>query len=184
MKEYTAYVVGRPFSTARTVWEERSDFAVRKGLHMFVQTAKNLKPADIEGFQGKVHLGLLPCGPVFFFVFKIEGFCTWSDISYWQGFIPQDERALPNESGGDMAVINMILVNADTGIVEALRSLTVSPRFTSKLHSLIAGQLATLHTTTPEAVNHAIQEAYRKYPNSDKMARACVITERAGMPRS
>lgn len=178
------FIVGEPYSKARRVWEARDDFSVQRGIHNFRLFAKGLTARDIDAFRkGNIHFGLMPAGPVFFLVYRIEGYCDWSDISYWQGFIHEDERALPDadQLPGDMALISTFLVNADTGILEAMRFFTLSANFTRVLHERICQQIAEMRPK--EEVMAAIHNALRRFPKSKAMWPYCVVQERGGMPR-
>jgi hypothetical protein len=66
----------------------------------------------------------------------------WSDcpFSYW--LVPPDYRQIPPEiKAGEMAIINIILVDADTGIVKGIRSTSLSTEFSQKLHESIQKQI-------------------------------------------
>jgi hypothetical protein len=67
----------------------------------------------------------------------------WDDVSHLPALtrtpkVPEPERTLPEATqGDDRAVLQVVLVGAEKGIVRGVRSLTLSPEFTRALQGAI-----------------------------------------------
>lgn len=103
----------------------------------------------------------------------------WSDASYSFHRVPLKEQLIPESAqANDPDLLVVILVDATTGILRALRVVTFSPPFTALLRQAIRAQAA--QPFDQPAYEQAVQTAYRRYPDTDSMVRATVIVERSG----
>jgi hypothetical protein len=168
--------VGKPYVDGITAWPNRMEYNYRAGQHELRLTLSNLKYLEIAAvrrgrceFAFMVHRGLI------FFLYRFEApsmpieAIPWSDNSYSWWRVPEEDRTIPSAVGpNDHLFINMMLINADNGIVEGLRTATFSPEFGRKLHDAIRDQASRPYD--PLAENRAVLEAYQLYPRSDLMA--------------
>jgi hypothetical protein len=80
--------------------------------------------------------------------------------------VPEPERTLPEATqGDDRAVLQVVLVDAEKGIVRGVRSLTLSPEFTRALQGAIRAQ-AEAACPRDDAYNSALQAIYRRFPST------------------
>jgi hypothetical protein len=77
------------------------------------------------------------------------------------------------------AVLEIVLVDAATGIIKALRDVSLSPEFTRALHQAIREQAEAPFDR--RAYDRALQEAYRRWPTSEAMLRDAQARTRGGV---
>lgn len=172
--------VGQPFSHERSKWEDgRIEYRFFSGNHMLQLCLGQLTPQEIKAFRkNPVRVALFIEGNVIFFIFKIEGCMDWSDQGFSIHLVHEQNRDLPSLPPGMRTPLNLVLVDADTGIVRALRMVTFSPHFSRLLHDAMRRQI---ELPFEPAVHQAvIQDVYRRYPRTADLAKAAVIIEKAG----
>lgn len=172
--------VGKPFSPERTTWDDVSfEYRFFSGNHLLQLCLGSPSPKEIAAFKtSPVRVGLYLEGNVIFLLFRIEGCMEWSDQAFSIRLVDEKDQALPPLPPGLRILLTLILVNADSGIVMAIRAVTFSPHFSRLLHMAMRHQKdsafnASAHQSTIEAV-------YRRFPNSKALAKAAVLIERAG----
>lgn len=166
------FEVGKLYHPDRTRWPECSQYNYRGGNHDFVLFWRRPSPTEVETWRkGRIEFALLVDGPVIFLFFKPEG-GQWSDAAFTWHLVPAEERQLPPpvESTETRALLQITLVDADTGIIRVLRAATLSPAFTAELHDAIRRQAET--PWDPAAYQRALDDAYRRHPHSREMAKA------------
>lgn len=172
--------VGQLYHPGRTQWPEVGEYNYRAWQHELRLFWRAPSDADIEAVRaGAIHLGLYVRQPVVWLLYRIEGACDWSDAPYSIHLVAGAERTPPDPVTAETrALLTVVLADADTGIVRALRAVSMSPRFTRALHAAIAQQLAQPF----DAAQHEAQIAatYARYSHSKQMARDATITEKAG----
>jgi hypothetical protein len=102
------------------------------------------KPIEVQAVkQGKATFGLVVKDDLIVLVFKF-GSIPWSDASYTWHRVPADERTLPKSPdelrSEERATVTVFLVDADTGILLAIRQVSLSHDFTVQLHQAIRDQ--------------------------------------------
>jgi len=135
----------------------------------------SVSPGEIQAFlNGAASFALFTEQNHLFFLFKIEGFLDWSDLAFTihlagDETIDEDEAYLP---------FNLVLVEPHTKIVKALRMVTVSPDFRSRLTDLIRKQASEPFDTM--AYYRGIGGLYDKYLTASDLLRQAVIIEQGG----
>jgi hypothetical protein len=136
------YRVGTLYNANRTRWEEGTEYNYRSNTHEIRLFFKQPKPIEVESVkQGEATFGLMVSGDVILLAFKF-GAIPWSDASYTWHRVPAAERTLPP---GEMRLeerqlLTVFLINADTGILLAIRQVSLSHDFTVALHQAIREQ--------------------------------------------
>lgn len=133
------YEVGKLYSPSRSNWPENVEYNFRGGAHelrLFYPSPTVKEIADIQ--SGQVRLALYPYLDVIFFCFKF-GDQPWSDSPYNYNLVPADERQLPEDADNvtQRRLLTAFLVDANTGILRAIRAVSMSPAFTRALHAEI-----------------------------------------------
>lgn len=118
---------------------------------------------------GEAFVAIATEGPVIFFLYRFDGACGWSDAPFSWHLVPEAERTLPDPSRGPetRALIHVILVDAATGIIRALRSASLSPRVTEVLHVLIARQAQAPWDAL--AYDQELERAYARFPRTEDL---------------
>lgn len=173
--------VGELFAENVTRWRDDS-FELRYFNGSFMlQICENSPSAQRVRSFGKapMHIALLFERGVLFFLFKLEGSWAWSDQAISIHRVHELDRTLKVEQRGHYVPLVVTLVNSATGIVEALRMVTMSPPFFNALQDALRQQLAAPYNT--QEFERTARELYEKYPNSADMVAAASLIERAGI---
>jgi hypothetical protein len=138
--------VGKPYDPARRHWPELADFNHRSGGHELRIFLRSASPTEVKAVRaGPVEFGFF-AEPEGLFVVTRFGPTLSFDCSYQWHRVSAEERTLPpawEETSPELrALCTIILVEATTGVVLALRAITFSPEFTRSLHRAIAEQAA------------------------------------------
>lgn len=175
------YTVGKLYHPERTRWPEVTEYAYRDGGHQLRLFWRNLTPSVVRAVaKGPIHFGLLVRPPVVWLLYRIDGACDWSDAPYSIHLEGPDAPAPPDpELGADRALLTVILVDADTGLVRALRGVSSSPPFTAALHAAIRAQAAAPFDRA--AYDAAVRRDYAHFPQTAAMVREAVVLERGGL---
>jgi hypothetical protein len=188
MKEFFImyeYRVGMPYSPTRTSRSDAGEYNYRARSHELRLFFSNLSRADVRAVSnGPADFALLMQKDVLFFLYRFGEAVPWSDAPYSLHKVAQkfpDEASLPpTELAGKSVLLNILLIEATTGIIQAVRVIGFPSSFSQALHEAIR---KTWDAPFSEAsYNAQIDEAYRLYPHTMDMVKAaqhrCMIPAR------
>ena len=172
--------IGEPFTPERTKWpHNRFEFRYFDGSYLLQINEASPGPRSIEAFRfAPMHIGLHFERNVIFFLFKIQGSWEWSDQAFSIHLVPAEDRGPGDASDKHFVPLSVVLVDADTGLVRALRVVTMSPRFVVAFQRFIAVQKAAPFSRAEHEA--AIGSVYARYTASKDLAAAAMYRERAG----
>jgi hypothetical protein len=159
----------------------RAEYNFRAGQHELLLCFKDLTGPEIRAVrEGQPEFGLVVLDDVIFFLYRFGGFIHWSDAPYSWHLVPAEERELPKqlETPETRALLLIVLVDADSNIVRALRAVRLPPKFTAALHAAIRAQAG--RAWTAEAYNAHVRQAYDRWPTTEEMLRRAVARCRGG----
>jgi len=172
--------VGQPFAPERTQWDDgRFEYRYFSGNHLLQLCLSAPSEQDIQNFHfGKIHVGLYIEQSVIFWLFKIQNLMDWSDQAMSIRLLqPQDQDIPPLPAAGRI-FLSLVLVDADTGLVAGLRTVTYSPHFSKVFRSALLRQK--IAHFDKERHNTIIERVYAEFDHSRDMARAAILVEHAG----
>ena len=171
---------GQPFIDGVDFWEERFEYKVFNGTHMLQMCACKLTTEAMAAFhRGQVHLGLYLQDGVIFVLFKIDGLYGWSDQAFSMRLVNEAERDVGPHAAGEYQLLNLVLVEAETGLVAGLRVVTWSSHASSVLHRALLAQMA--GPFDQDRHREIVANVYAQYPRSKELASAANLRERAGI---
>jgi len=177
-------VVGQQLPGWKGPSKEGGEFNIdRGGARLRVQYVRP-RPSEIRAFRrSKVRFGLVRGGThTAFLLFSIPGLTVgWADASYALGMVHPEDREIDRRGPGEGWLISMLLICAETGVLHALRAVTVTPAFSERLDELVAEQRAVLPAFSRAAHEAEIAAAYRRWPTPNHMAKDALITEFGGL---
>jgi hypothetical protein len=141
--------VGQLYHPNRTIWPEGGEYNFDGAGHTLLLTWCHLDDKIIQAVRsGEVELALYGRRehpeeyPLVLLLYRIAGACDWSDAPYAWNFVPPERRTLPPAAAtpSTRALLQVLLVDADTGILRAIRAVTMSPALTTLLHAAIQEQ--------------------------------------------
>lgn len=164
-----SYRVGEMY-TDRKSWPELAQYNYRGGEHELVlflkkPSAKEIRairnePADFALFVERRLIILL-------YQFGSGGSgIPWSDAPYSIHLVPTEQRmAPPKTDPNEQALLHVVLVDASTGIIHALRVISMPPDFTQALHKAIQDQENIPFTRA--SYNGELESLYRDYASTE-----------------
>jgi len=119
---------------------------------------------------------------ILFFLYRFGQAIKWSDAPYTWHLVPEDNRVPPEPPAtpNTRAVLHVVLLDANTGIVRALRLVTLSPDITRTLYEAIKSQTETPWTGWKEYDRH-LAAAYRTYGKSTDLLKLAIARATGGV---
>lgn len=178
----TRLAVGEPYPGA-VGRIEHVQYNWRQGGHELLMVLRGLTSKEKNGIRrGPAEFALAVHGPVIFFLYRFgvgkEGI-PWSDCPYTYHMLAVDQRGLPPELEPEQGVIlTTILVSAETGIVESLRAMSLSPHFSRALHDAI--RLQAERPFDQHTYDQALSGLYARYPSTDALLATAIARTHGG----
>lgn len=98
---------------------------------------------------------------------------TWSDTPFQTHRLPPELRGEPGGTPDGALALTTVLVDAQTGIVKALRVDDLPSDFSGVLRALVADQLA--HPFDDLAAEHKLNQIYADHQTSESMVAALAL---------
>jgi hypothetical protein len=171
--------LGKPLFEARCELPETIEYNYQSGDHTLLLSMKNLHPKEIEAVrEAEAEFGLYCENSIVFLLYRFGASLPWSDSAYsWWNVAEEDRRIpAPQANPATRILLKIILVEAATGIVKAIRVTTLSPGFTEKLHDAIRRQATGEELSRSEFVARSLAIYENKTP-SELAANAIVKTK-------
>lgn len=173
--------VGEFYNPAKQRWPEVTQYNFRGGQHELVLFMNGITPEELAAYRSlPLKLGFTYQSGVVNLLWKPTG-AGWSDSPYSPWALPTSaERVAPEVdlSHEVRALLQVVLVSANDGIVRVLRAVTMSPAMTRELHKAIAEQMAS--PMSIEAYHAAVGDIYRRFPTTDALVERAIVTCNAG----
>ena len=132
--------VGKPYSEGKTASTERAEYAYSRHGHELRLFLHRPLRAEFEAVSlSLVELALVTENDVLLLLCRFLPGIPWTAAPYTWWLIPADEqpRVLPPITPDKRAILQVHLIDAATGILAAVRTATLSPKFTSTLEALL-----------------------------------------------
>jgi hypothetical protein len=167
------YEVGKLY-TERTHWPELAQYNYRGGEHELVLFFNHPTPEEIHDVaRGEVSFALYERGAQIVMLYRFGQALPWSDAPYSIHLVPTEERVLPPETAEGAEPLHVVLVNAATGIIAALRAIAIPQDFLQVLYAAIHRQAALPFTRA--IYNGELESLFARY---DSAALAGIATAR------
>ncbi|HQU85046.1 MAG TPA: hypothetical protein PKY59_18035 [Pyrinomonadaceae bacterium] len=166
--------LGKPLYVGRDELPEAIEYNYRAGDHTLLLSMKNLHPREIEAVRSEsAEFGLYCEDGIIFLLYRFGEILPWSDSAFSWWNVAEEDRRIPQhrKSPAERILLKIILVEASTGIVEAIRVTTFSPEFTERLHRAIRGQAADKEFSREEFTARSLK-IYEKYSPAELAAKA------------
>jgi hypothetical protein len=171
--------IGKPLFESRTELPEAIEYNYQAGDHTLLLSMKNLHPQEIEAVrEGEAEFGLYCENGIVFLLYRFGNALPWSDSAFSWWNVAEEDRQIPapQMNPAERILLKIILVEAATGIVKAIRVTTLSPAFTEKLHDAIRRQATGEEFSRNEFVAKSLA-IYEKHSPADLAAGAIVKTK-------
>jgi hypothetical protein len=136
--------VGKPLNPDVDHWPDMPEYNYLADGHELLISYPNLRQQEIDAvWEATARFAFTVVGDIIVFQYRFGAALPWSDCGYNWHRVPEEERTLPPEpEPEERALLRVILIDANTGIVKALRLMTFSHTFTKRLHQAIREQAA------------------------------------------
>lgn len=163
----SVYRVGELYHPTRRSWPEVALYQYRGGSHELVLFLPRPTSREVRAVrQGLASFAFYADQNLLVLLYAFGDGLPWSDAPFSWHLLPEAERVLPPETRGEeRALLSVVLVDAETGIIRALRVVTLSPTFTRLLHDAIREQAA--RPWPGDALYDAqLAALYQRYPST------------------
>ncbi len=159
---------------------EGAEYAFRGGEHELVVRLGGITRRELDDVNdGECEFALVVENDVLFFLYRFGRSLPWSDApsSWW--LVPEAERVPPPARQAERPpLLQVALVDAATGIVRALRAVSLSPAFARALEAAIRVQ-ASRPWAGRDAFDRQVADAYGRCPESRSMLSAAFARMRS-----
>lgn len=173
--------VGQQFVQGRTSWPEGAEYNYTTTGHELKLFFSSPTEAEIRAARrGEMNLAIYVELPLIEICYEIKGLVDWSDAPYTWHVVPQEHRSLPSKFTPEQrALLLVLLIDADTGILRAIRQVSMTPDATKLLHSAIADQ-ASSEWNEPEYMA-TLNKLYKDAPTAWDIVKKAQIVFKAGL---
>lgn len=164
MTELHSFQVGAPYNPKVRRWPEILEYNYRGETHEMIAFLGSPTASEISDFQrAQVRLGLFVEPPILALAVQIGNFD--GDAAYTWHKVPAAQRTVPPELvGEERATLQLLLVDANTGILKVFRLLTFSRDASNILHAAIRAQMDAPWDAA--AYQAALDDYQRRYPTT------------------
>lgn len=173
--------VGKPLFEGRNELPEAIEYHYQSGDHTLLLSMKDLHPKETEAVrQDEAEFGLYCENSIIFLLYRFGDAMLWSDSAFSWWNVSEEDRQIPSpqENPATRILLKIILVEAATGIVKAIRVTTLSPDFTEKLHDAIRAQATDEELLRAEFVARSL--AIYKNRTPAELAASAVVKTKGG----
>lgn len=167
----TVFAVGELYSPNRTTWPEGGQYHYAKGehhLHLFFRDPSDIEIEAVKG--GPTEFALAVEQDIICLLYHFEPI-PWSDSPYSWHMVAADQRTLPEDVPAGMgALLTIVLTDATSGIVQAIRAVGLGTEFTNKLHKAIREQAE--RSFDQARYDDQLNRLFVKYPTHMLLTRA------------
>jgi hypothetical protein len=176
MEDMTVYAVGRPLDPKRKHWPEGVMYIYHYGWHQVLIFFKGIRSFEQQAVErGQTHFGLYVEDDVIFLLVKIDGpqgkGIDWHAAPYSWHLVDPAARTLPEPDipEGQGALLHIVLIEASSGIITAMRMVNLSNHFTGHLHRAIRTQAASRFDRAH--YDQQIERIEKKFPLAESMVK-------------
>jgi hypothetical protein len=170
--------VGRPFPTAVPRVDAGAFYRYADGDHSLTLLMARPTPVEVEAvWKGQTRFALVVDGPALFFCYRFVPM-PWSDAPYNIHLEAPEDRTPPNLAeltDETRTLLHIHLVDTESGILRALRALTLGPDFTRALFEAIRDQAAAPIPGRKAYMRH-VAEVQRRFPSEALIERSLART--------
>jgi hypothetical protein len=162
--------VGKPYVEGKRHWPQAVEYTYSAQHHLLRIFYRTPHPKEVKAVDsGEARFAFGVYGAAIFLHFRFGEGIPWHNAPYSIHLVNDEDRILPDWPipQGEHALLSTLLVDAETGILKAIRVCTFSPEFTLKLHQAILNQYA---MPFPPDYDKQVIRAYQQYPTPELMA--------------
>lgn len=166
--------VGRPYRQGVRQLPQGAHYSYGLAGHELLLAIPSPEKGEVEAVrQGEAEFALFTAGSLVVLLYRLGragSGIPWGDAPYSWHLVPEERRDVPSADleAGKRAVLSVHLVDAATGIVRALRLVSLSPELTRELHQAIRSQ-ALGAWPPPGGYDAALDALYERHPTTESL---------------
>jgi hypothetical protein len=137
--------VGEPYMGKKRGWPQGAQYNFDAAGHILQLFFERPTMGEVQAIQKeKIELALYVTDDdqIIELAYSAPGI-PWSDAPYYWHLVPHERRAMPQELEGEQRpLLEIHLVDTATGLLRAIRKVSMSPAFGARLHEAIRAQAA------------------------------------------
>lgn len=167
-----SFEVGKPYPLKDGNRLEGSEYRYsNKGYELKLCFSNPFHEEIISIADGKASFNLLLEQGIVFFLFKFDPGIPWSYVPYCYWGIPENARQIPSPPTVEQStLLTVLLIDAEDGILKAVREIVLEHRLALTLYHAIAAQLS--NPISPQEYAKRLDEVCSKYPSPASMVQA------------
>lgn len=180
-----AHVLGEPMPDWSGPQPEGTHFQIDSTGVILLHLYKDPTPREIRGARtGRARFGLVSAGRhTLFLLYDIAQLTKgWADAPFALGLVPAGKQAVQPRSRTEGRLLLSLLADARSGVLLALRAISLTPAFCAALDAMLDGMRAALPSFTAAAHDAELRAAYQCWPGPADMAASASAIEYGGLP--
>jgi len=168
-----SFKVGELYNPKVKQWPEGTQYNFRRGQHELLLFFAGPSAREVTAVRnGEAEFALYAEGPLLVLLYRFgapgEG-VPWSDATYAWHLAEPAERDLPSADleARFRALLQVMLIDADSGVLRAIRALSLGHEFTVALHGAIRAQAA--QPWDSAAFDRAVDRLYARYQTTEEL---------------
>lgn len=177
----TIYEVGKLYNPNRTSWPEVTQYNYIQGEHHLQLFLRQPDQSEIQAIKaGAAEFALVVEQGIIFLLYQFSPM-PWSDAPYTWHMVPAEQRTLPADvPAGQGALLTTMLIDAGTGIIQAIRAIGLGTDFSNTLHAAIREQAA--RPFDQARYDDQLNRTYARYATTELLLSRAQVRYRAGDP--
>jgi hypothetical protein len=162
--------VGTMYQPGWTSSPEGVHYTYRGGQHELAAFLRRPTLAELEALtEGPADFALYVDGDLLLLLYRfrsleLDPVIDWSDAPFSIHHVDDAERQLPTDERG-RALLQVLVVDADNGLLHGKRAVTLDEEFTAALHRAIREQAA--RPWSSDEYDRALRQLYASHRSSD-----------------
>lgn len=174
--------VGKLYIEGKTSWPEVVEWNWAQDMNELRMFFRDPSPQEIQSVKvGKAEFGLAIEQDILLLLYRFlpaqkgQHGLRWSDAPYTYHLLPEDRRGLPPQEIGseERTLLQIVLVNASTGITLVIRAVSLSHEFTKRLYQAIREQAE--RPFDQVTYDRQLRWLYATYPDSKQLLQKIVV---------
>ncbi|AGS80766.1 hypothetical protein LEP1GSC050_0079 [Leptospira phage vB_LbrZ_5399-LE1] len=170
------FEVGKLYNPNKTNWREGAFYQCREGRHELALFFSSPTSKEIQSVKTGVHsFGFHYEKNVIFFLFRFYPEINLSDSPFSIHLVlPESGRIPPVDRNrkSEIPLIHITLIDADTGILKAYRTISLKLEFANALEDAILDQLS--KPFDQGVYDRSLAETYSHYPTSEDLLKKAI----------
>lgn len=178
MKAMASFEIGKPYPNITPPASESGQFLVTSDSLELRLLYRNATPSEVHAIQhGTAAFALAYHEELIWFLYRFHPAIAWSEAPFSQHLVREQHRGIPQPQTGDKHyLLNVVLADADTAVILAIRQITLTSEMSQTLHNMYNQQSQTL-PVSQHVYNYRAEHLQRRYPTTEALLATAEATQ-------